>query len=175
MELLAESISNISKGNCDSGNSASNVEQKEGRQKARYDWFHLGDRNTKFYHSRMIKRRNFNHIIALRIDNWEWCSDQDILKNKAVEFFEKLYGEVFPCLGINPSFSFPRLFSAETFLEAEITNEEIEKVLFDMAPLKAPGSDVYHAHFSKVSGTSLVVMCASGLKMYFLEGQSIRS
>ncbi|KAA3484792.1 tyrosine decarboxylase 1-like [Gossypium australe] len=33
------------------------------------------------------------------------------------------------------------------FLEAAITNEEIKRALFDMAPLKAPGSDGFHAHF----------------------------
>ncbi|KAH1097249.1 hypothetical protein J1N35_014170 [Gossypium stocksii] len=53
----------------------------------------LGDRNAKFYYSWTIKRRNFNRITTLRIDNGEWCTDQDILRNKTVEFFERLYGE----------------------------------------------------------------------------------
>ncbi|KAA3450813.1 reverse transcriptase [Gossypium australe] len=32
------------------------------RQKGRCNWIQLVDRNTNFYHSRMIKRKNINHI-----------------------------------------------------------------------------------------------------------------
>ncbi|KAA3461091.1 Retrovirus-related Pol polyprotein LINE-1 [Gossypium australe] len=92
----------------------------------------------KFYHSRTIKRREINRITALCIDNGEWCSDQDILRNKAVEFFEKLYGETYFC--------------RDHFLEADITNEEIKRALFDMTPLKAPGSDEYHAFWDTLGG-----------------------
>ncbi|KAK5803817.1 hypothetical protein PVK06_031466 [Gossypium arboreum] len=63
------------------------------KQKAWCDWFQLGDCNTKFYHSQTIKRRKFNRITSLCLDNEDWCSDQDILQSNAVEFFERLYGE----------------------------------------------------------------------------------
>lgn len=66
-----------------------------------------------------------------------------------MEFFERLYGETphYSLRGI-PNFDFPKLSSSEvTFLESDITNEEIKRALFDMAPLKAPGSDGYHALF----------------------------
>ncbi|KAH1097801.1 hypothetical protein J1N35_014722 [Gossypium stocksii] len=33
------------------------------------------------------------------------------------------------------------------FLNKDVTNEEITMALFDMAPLKAPGSDGFHAFF----------------------------
>ncbi|MBA0818914.1 hypothetical protein Gohar_025516 [Gossypium harknessii] len=45
------------------------------RLKARCDWLQLGDRNTKFFHSRTLRRRKFNRIITLRFDNGEWCTD----------------------------------------------------------------------------------------------------
>ncbi|KAA3486878.1 LINE-1 reverse transcriptase isogeny [Gossypium australe] len=118
------------------------------RQKARCDWLQLGDRNTNFFHSRTIKRRKCNRIMSLRVDNGDWCSDQTILQNKAVEFFEKLYGEVPTVLRDTPNNGFPCLNPSEiTFLEATILNEEIKRTLFDMAPLKAPGSDGYHTLF----------------------------
>ncbi|KAA3469799.1 tyrosine decarboxylase 1-like [Gossypium australe] len=114
------------------------------RQKARCDWLQLGDRNTNFF----IVRRKFNRITSLRIDNWEWCSDQDILQNKAVEFFGKLYGEAPSVLRDIPNNGIPCLNTSEiTFLETVITNEEIKRALLDMAPLKALGSDGFHAHF----------------------------
>ncbi|KAK5770770.1 hypothetical protein PVK06_046923 [Gossypium arboreum] len=47
-----------------------------------------------------------------------------------------------------PNFGFLRLSISEvSFLEANVTNEEIKRALFDMVPLKAPGSDGYHALF----------------------------
>ncbi|TYH44785.1 hypothetical protein ES332_D11G218800v1 [Gossypium tomentosum] len=65
-----------------------------------------------------------------------------------MEFFKRLYGETPLTLRSIPSFGFPRLTSSEvSFLEADITNEEIKRALFDMTPLKAPGSDGYHALF----------------------------
>ncbi|KAA3472023.1 reverse transcriptase [Gossypium australe] len=118
------------------------------RQKARCDWLQLGDRNTKFYHSRTVKRRKFNRIMSLRVDNGDWCSDQNILQKKAVEFFGELYGEVPTISRATSKNSFPHLKPSEIMLlETPISNEEIKKAMFDMAPLKAPGSDGYHALF----------------------------
>ncbi|KAH1039675.1 hypothetical protein J1N35_041418 [Gossypium stocksii] len=97
-----------------------NHEELLWRQKAEYDWIHLGDRNMKFFHSRTIKKRKFNRIIALRISNGVWCSNQDILQTKAMGFFEKLYGEVPQALGDLPNISFPHLKPSNiTFLEEE--------------------------------------------------------
>lgn len=71
-----------------------NHEELLWRQKARCDWLQFGDRNTKFFHSRTLQRRKYNRIMALRISNEEWCSDQSILSDKAARFFENLYGEI---------------------------------------------------------------------------------
>ncbi|KAH1098667.1 hypothetical protein J1N35_015588 [Gossypium stocksii] len=75
-----------------------------------------------------------------------WISGK--VKGKTVEFFKRLYGEVAHVLRDTPNFSFPLLNSSEiSLLEASVTDEEIKKAMFDMAPLKAPGSDGFHAHF----------------------------
>ncbi|KAA3459207.1 reverse transcriptase [Gossypium australe] len=125
-----------------------NHEELLWRQKARCDWLHLGDRNTKFFHSCTIKRRKFNRIIDLRISNGEWCSNQDILRAEAARFFENLYGEVPQDLEEFPNVRFPSSKPSDiTFLEKKITYDDIKRALFDMAPLKAPGSDGFHAHF----------------------------
>ncbi|KAL1178795.1 hypothetical protein V6Z11_A03G118300, partial [Gossypium hirsutum] len=42
------------------------------RQKARCDWLTLGNRNTKFFHTRTLRRRKQNQITALKNDLGEW-------------------------------------------------------------------------------------------------------
>ncbi|KAG8473137.1 hypothetical protein CXB51_035140 [Gossypium anomalum] len=125
-----------------------NHEELLWRQKARYDWLQFGDRNTQYFHSCTIQRRKSNRILALRISSGEWCSDQSILSAKAVRFFEKLYGEIPTPMSAAPLNIFPRISDQNfDFLNKPILNDEIKKALFDMAPLKAPGSDGYHAFF----------------------------
>ncbi|KAH1056166.1 hypothetical protein J1N35_034231 [Gossypium stocksii] len=94
------------------------------------------------------KRRKFNRIMALRNCDGEWCSDQSTLSDEAVRFFEGLYGEVSSPILDLPLNTFPSLREQDIdFLKKLVLNEEIKKALFDMAPLKAPGSDGFHAHF----------------------------
>ncbi|KAK5775605.1 hypothetical protein PVK06_043512 [Gossypium arboreum] len=55
-------------------NELENVLNHEGllwRQKARCDWLQFGDCNTKYFHSHTMKRRKFNHIMALHISSRE--------------------------------------------------------------------------------------------------------
>ncbi|KAK5812075.1 hypothetical protein PVK06_027474 [Gossypium arboreum] len=157
MEQLAESISTITKGNIDDGGYSRNDEQIEGfitpRQKfirafSEYYSEHGLDivclvklRDLGFSGPAFTWQRGNTYIRLDRaLANDEWM---DILQSKPVEFFERLYGETPPSSlkGI-PSFDFPKLSSPEVaFLESDITNEEIKRALFDMAPLKAPGSD----------------------------------
>ncbi|KAA3460795.1 reverse transcriptase [Gossypium australe] len=121
-----------------------NHEELLWRQKARCDWLQFEDRNTKFFHSRTMQRRKINRILSLRLSNGEWSSEQDILSDEAVKYFEKLYGET-PTPTFNaPLINFPHDID---FLNKAVSNEEIKNALFDMAPLKAPGSDGFHAHF----------------------------
>lgn len=65
-----------------------------------------------------------------------------------IGFFERLYGE--PLLDMEDLLLniFPRLKDHDIVcLRRLVSNEEIKKALFDMAHLKAPGSDGFHAHF----------------------------
>ncbi|XP_016679196.1 uncharacterized protein [Gossypium hirsutum] len=91
---------------------------------------------------------DFNAILSLADKKSPFTVDHDILQSKTVEFFERLYGEAPPILRDIPIVGFPCLNSSEiTFSKVAITNEDIKRALFDMAPLKALGSDSFYAHF----------------------------
>ncbi|KAH1114363.1 hypothetical protein J1N35_007741 [Gossypium stocksii] len=117
-------------------------------RKARCDWLQLSDRNTNFIHCLTLQRRKSNRILALRDNNEEWCSDQSMLSDEATRFFENLYGEIPNSMPDHPLNIFSRLKKQDiNFLNKPILNIEIKKAFFDMAPLKAPGSDGFHAYF----------------------------
>ncbi|KAH1091787.1 hypothetical protein J1N35_019044 [Gossypium stocksii] len=77
-----------------------------------------------------------------------WCSDQVFLQAKVVEFFERLYGKNPSPPTSMPNFDYPSLNHMKvSFPEVDVTNEEIKMAIFDMDPLKVPGSDGFHALF----------------------------
>ncbi|KAH1048009.1 hypothetical protein J1N35_038793 [Gossypium stocksii] len=124
-----------------------NHEELLWRQKARCDWLQFGDRNTKYFHSRTMQRQKANRIMSLRTSSGEWSTDQNFLREEVVRFFEKLYGET-PSHEYSSYDLFPRLAVDDIdFLSKPILNDEIKKAFFDMALLKAPGSNGFHAYF----------------------------
>ncbi|KAK5802899.1 hypothetical protein PVK06_030528 [Gossypium arboreum] len=118
------------------------------KQKARYDWLHLGDRNKRFFHSQTLQRRKSNRITAIRNNDGEWIFDPEAIEAEANFFFQKLYEEGPDSIDDFPPSNFPQLEDDDVnFLGKPVTNEEINIALFDMAHLKAPGSDGFHALF----------------------------
>ncbi|KAL1174946.1 hypothetical protein V6Z11_A04G051900 [Gossypium hirsutum] len=118
------------------------------KQKARFDWLNLGDRNTKFFHTRTTRQRKNNRITMIRNDCGEWIYDTEVIEAEANKFLQNLYGEPPGPMGCLPPSKFPSLGQDDiSFLERHVSNEEIKVALFDMAPLKAPGSDGFHALF----------------------------
>ncbi|KAA3479930.1 Retrovirus-related Pol polyprotein LINE-1 [Gossypium australe] len=118
------------------------------KQKLRCEWLNLGDRNTSYFHKLTVQRRNFNKITALRDSDGDWIFDPETLKTEVVKFFQNLYVENPGSLGTLPPSAFPSLNTEDAdFLGKNVTNEEMRVALFDMASLKAPGSDVFQAAF----------------------------
>ncbi|KAH1107948.1 hypothetical protein J1N35_011716 [Gossypium stocksii] len=63
------------------------------KQKARCDWLVFGDRNIRFFHRRTPQRRKQNRILALKNQEGKGVMDDEELKQEAVNFYRKLYGE----------------------------------------------------------------------------------
>ncbi|MBA0584342.1 hypothetical protein Gorai_015159, partial [Gossypium raimondii] len=73
--------------------------------------------------------------------------DRDLANGTQASYF-LLYGELLdPMRGLLSNIFLRIKFQDIAFSEKLISNEEIKKALFDMAPLKAPSSDGFHAHF----------------------------
>ncbi|MBA0671861.1 hypothetical protein Goklo_029174 [Gossypium klotzschianum] len=96
-----------------------------------------------------VSGSNADEIIAkLGFHRSHRIEAREDIQEEAVNYFQKLYGEKPSRLEKLPLSHFPPLENSDIdFLQKEVTNEEIKTTLFDMAPLKAPGSDGYHAFF----------------------------
>ncbi|KAH1107417.1 hypothetical protein J1N35_011185 [Gossypium stocksii] len=77
------------------------------KQKARCDWFKLRDRNTKFFHTRTLRRKKHNRITTTRNSDGDWIYDPEAIEGVANEFFQRLYREIPKPLGNLPPSGFP--------------------------------------------------------------------
>jgi ribonuclease HI len=121
-------------------------------QKAREDWIKLGDRNTKFFHTKTIIRRKRNKIHGLHLPNGIWCTDDDMLREAAQDYFKKLFCTVNASIviGTNDRLQGPLLDEEACHsLTRQITQEEVTQALNQMHPFKAPGPDGFQGIFFK--------------------------
>ncbi|KAH1083695.1 hypothetical protein J1N35_023456 [Gossypium stocksii] len=101
-------------------------------QKSKSIWLRNGDRNTSYFHSRTLAKRKRNKIKGLIIENGDWCFDVKELKQHVVIFSRELYTVDYLVSGV---------FSCHVF------NDEIRKVIFGKALLKAPEVDGFQVKF----------------------------
>ncbi|XP_025704008.1 uncharacterized protein [Arachis hypogaea] len=112
-------------------------------QKSRQQWIVDGDRNTKFYHTKTAIRRQKNRILKLRRGDGSWCEEQQELKDMVVSFYSSLYKEESTdYLSLDLPISYPVMKDEhKAALLKQPNNEEIQKAIFHIGSLKAPGED----------------------------------
>ncbi|KAK5826051.1 hypothetical protein PVK06_020957 [Gossypium arboreum] len=71
----------------------------------------------------------------------EWIYNAEALQLEAISFFQKLYSEQPEPISDLVLFQLLIEHGDIQFLGKEVSNDEIKIALFDMSPLKAPGSD----------------------------------
>lgn len=119
------------------------------QQRAKVQWLILGDRNTKFFHSKASKRRKKNTINRILDENGVWCETEDNIAEVAVNYFERLYTM---SQASNMTMIIDTIQSRVTTemnhdLISEFTREEGELALKQLHPTKAPGPDSMSAIF----------------------------
>lgn len=75
----------------------------------------------------------------MKDDNNQWVWEDGKLQRMATEFYQKLLTE--------EDLSVPDNLCKNQYLTVNVTDEEAKQDIFDMKPLKAPGSDGYQPYF----------------------------
>jgi hypothetical protein len=118
-------------------------------QKSRAQWIHDGDRNTRYYHLKTIKRRKKNRIVMLRNQDGEWIDDEEVLKTMVNGHFEELFADSEEGSDWQQTkYTYPHLtVDNMESLTAPFQDHEIKNAIFDMGSWKAPGPDGFPAGF----------------------------
>ncbi|KAF5470705.1 hypothetical protein F2P56_011202 [Juglans regia] len=119
------------------------MEEISWRQKSRVLWLKEGDKCTKFFH-RMANFHQRNNAIEVLHDGENIISDQEVIKDHIVNFYEKLFSEEYswrPKLD-GLFFEFIDQASAE-WLERAFEEDEVLNVVRGIARDKALGPDVF--------------------------------
>lgn len=124
-------------------------------QKLHLDWLHLGDRNTRFFHTSMIIHCRRNKVDCLQDEAGTWVFDQTHLKDMAVAFYSGLFRYDVQALVPFSRGSFPPLLPSKLdLLQAHCNEEEVLCAIREMGPFHAPGPDGFQACFFQRTWTT---------------------
>ena len=96
----------------------------------------LGDRNTKYFHTRALERRKRNTINNIMDENGNWSYSINGIAKVAVSYFKNLYITSYPTSIPEVLDTIPTQVTASMyrFLIQEFTREEVEAALKQMHP-----------------------------------------
>ena len=103
----------------------------------------LGDRNTKYFHSKASERKKKNTITRLLDDIGVWRESTLGVAEVAVSYFEKLYTTSHPdrIQEVTDTMESNVSIEMNQDLIKQFTKEEVEVALKQMHPTKAPSPD----------------------------------
>ncbi|GKA38197.1 RNA-directed DNA polymerase, eukaryota [Tanacetum coccineum] len=121
----------------------------EASQKAKIKWAIEGGENSKYYHGILNKKRNQLSIRGVLVEG-DWVENPNMVKNEFLNHFKNRFDRpksVRPMLNME----FPHHLNSmqQLDLEAEVSNEEIKKAVWDCGVDKSPGPDGFTFGFYK--------------------------
>ena len=125
-------------------------------------WVKEGDRNSRFFHLSTIIRKRRNCISEIKLDDGNWIRDRGEIQNYFLEKFSSLFSSSLPHFPENlKNLIEPCVTDQENSELCKIpTREEINKVVFGMKSLKAPGPDgfptLFYKHYWDIVGDQVV-------------------
>ena len=144
-------------------------------QKARLHWMLKGERNTRFFHRIIAKRRAVNSIRRVKL-GCNYILDPNMIKKVFYDHFRNFLstpnsGKIFDITNL----PLPKLKNNQSFnLTAEFTIKEIEEALAMTDKTKAPGPDgmnagVLTALWPTIKDEVLLFLwnCSEGFELFF--------
>ena len=108
-----------------------------------------GDRNTKFFHSYVQKRKQKLHIFRIRNELGNWCMDKDEIERLPIDSFKSQLNSQHMSEENDLLDNIPSLLNYEekTALSKFPTLEELYEVIKSMDQNSAPGPDGFNGYF----------------------------
>lgn len=141
-------------------------------QQSRENWIKSGDRNTKYYHLSTMVRKKHKRGHILKDASGKVAGDLEESGKFLQEYFQSIFSppavvETSPTLGGG----FPILDSTYWLeLNYTVSQEEVRKALFSMAPYKASGPDGFPVVFYQKTWEIVGASICSLVTTYFEAG-----
>ncbi|KAF7140294.1 hypothetical protein RHSIM_Rhsim06G0103400 [Rhododendron simsii] len=118
-------------------------------QRSRVNWLNYGDRNSKFFYTTLIQRRQRNQILRLKAHAGVWKESEDDINLEIHHYFTALFENDGPRdFTTSTDHIFPKVTGEmNRILTKQVNNEEIRVAVFQMGALKAPGPNGYPGLF----------------------------
>ncbi|KAL9662278.1 hypothetical protein QQ045_027111 [Rhodiola kirilowii] len=117
-------------------------------EKSKMKWLTEGDRNLSFFHA-SIKARRMHNKMKLELEDGSHTEEADIIGNKAVTYFQDLFGS-FPA-NSDPEVEFNRSSAISDEQNSKIIKmpdeDEVRLAVTGMNPSSSPGPDGFTGKF----------------------------
>lgn len=134
-----------------------NLEEGFLKQKAKLHWLEVGDQNNKSFHNAVRSRQAQNTIREIRCQDGIVVTKQLEIKEEAVRFFSEFLNQSPVNYNGTTTEELQKLLKFRCsdedcrLLVAEVTEEDVHKVLFAMPANKSPGPDGFPCEFFKIA------------------------
>lgn len=118
-------------------------------QRSRVSWLIYGDRNSKFFHTSLVQKRQRNQLLRLKALDGTWKESKNDINAEIGTYFSSLYQDEGP-RELSSALAHVSPLITEDVNEAllkTVGDFEIKTAVFQLGTLKAPGSDGYPGLF----------------------------
>ncbi|GJV66825.1 RNA-directed DNA polymerase, eukaryota [Tanacetum coccineum] len=146
------------------------IESKEFIQKAKIKWAIEGDKNSKFFHFIINKKRSQLSVRGVFVDG-DWKTDQAVVKDAFKDHFASRFKRP-ERDGLKLNSPFPNRLSTDQVddLDRGITRDEIRDVIWCCGVNKSPGPDGFTFEFFRRYWSFIGPDFCSAVKCFFENG-----
>ena len=129
------------------------MEEEMWHQRSWNSWLKAGDKNTTFFHTKASNRFQRNSIDRVLVGDNIWQQDEEQIGRIFIEYYEQLFTSSQPQLEVELLEAIHTKVTdrMNASLLRSFNAHEVEKALWQMHPLKAPGPDdmppLFYQHF----------------------------